>query len=116
MSKRDYYEILGVAQDADAKALKSAYRKLALKYHPDQNPGDEEAEAKFKEVGEAYAVLSDPEKKAAYDRFGDAAFENGGGGAGGNPFKSSDRRRIRVWRSAVSLGRPPVAASPERIK
>ncbi|MEQ8558578.1 MAG: molecular chaperone DnaJ [Henriciella sp.] len=90
MSKRDYYEILGVAQDADAKALKSAYRKLALKYHPDQNPGDEEAEAKFKEVGEAYAVLSDPEKKAAYDRFGHAAFENGGGGAGGNPFGNMD--------------------------
>ena len=89
MSKRDYYDVLGVAKDADAKALKSAYRKLAMKYHPDQNPGDAEAEAKFKEVGEAYAILSDPEKKAAYDRFGHAAFD-GSGGMGGNPFGAGD--------------------------
>lgn len=85
MSKRDYYDVLGVDRGVDEKALKSAYRKLAMKYHPDQNPGDEEAEAKFKEVGEAYAVLSDADKRAAYDRFGHAAFENGGG-AGGGPF------------------------------
>ena len=77
MSKRDYYDVLGVAKDCDGKALKSAYRKLAMKYHPDQNAGNADAEAKFKEVGEAYAVLSDPEKKAAYDRFGHAAFEGG---------------------------------------
>ena len=87
MSKRDYYDVLGVARDADEKTLKSAYRKLAMKFHPDQNPGDTEAEDKFKEVGEAYAVLSDADKRAAYDRFGHAAFENGmGGGGGGNPF------------------------------
>ena len=85
MSKRDYYEILGVSKDADEKQLKSAYRKLAMKYHPDQNAGNPEAEEKFKEVGEAYAVLSDAQKRGAYDRFGHAAFENGGGG-GGNPF------------------------------
>ena len=85
MSKRDYYEVLGVERGVDEKALKSAYRKLAMKYHPDQNPGDQEAEAKFKEVGEAYAVLSDAEKRAAYDRFGHAAFENGHAG-GGDPF------------------------------
>ncbi|HPE46861.1 MAG TPA: molecular chaperone DnaJ [Hyphomonas sp.] len=85
MNKRDYYEVLGVARDADEKALKSAYRKLAMKYHPDQNPDNKEAEEKFKEVGEAYAVLSDADKRAAYDRFGHRAFENGGG-AGGNPF------------------------------
>ena len=85
MSKRDYYDVLGVDRSADDKALKSAYRKLAMKYHPDQNQDDAEAEAMFKEVGEAYAVLSDPEKKAAYDRFGHAAFENGMGG-GGDPF------------------------------
>ena len=85
MSKRDYYEVLGVDRGADDKALKSAYRKLAMKYHPDQNPGDEAAEASFKEVGEAYAILSDPDKRAAYDRFGHQAFENGGPG-GGNPF------------------------------
>lgn len=87
MSKRDYYDVLGVDRTADEKALKSAYRKLAMKFHPDQNPDDAEAEAAFKEVGEAYAILSDPEKKAAYDRFGHAAFEGGMGGAGGgNPF------------------------------
>ncbi|MEM0986590.1 MAG: molecular chaperone DnaJ [Pseudomonadota bacterium] len=91
MSKRDYYEILGVDRGADDKALKSAYRKLALKYHPDQNPGDPEAEAQFKQVGEAYAILSDAEKRAAYDRFGHAAFEGGGGGAGaGGPFGGMD--------------------------
>jgi molecular chaperone DnaJ len=86
MSKRDYYEVLGVERGADEKALKSAYRKLAMKYHPDQNQGDASAEEKFKEVGEAYAVLSDAQKRAAYDRFGHAAFENGGGGPGGSPF------------------------------
>lgn len=85
MSKRDYYDILGVERGADEKKLKSAYRKLALKYHPDQNAGDEEAEAMFKEIGEAYAILSDAEKRAAYDRFGHSAFE-GGGSPGGNPF------------------------------
>jgi len=90
MTKRDYYEILGVDKSADAKALKSAYRKLAMKYHPDQNPDNAEAEAKFKEVGEAYAVLSDAEKKAAYDRFGHAAFENGMGGGGASPFGDMD--------------------------
>ncbi|GGE49143.1 chaperone protein DnaJ [Marinicauda pacifica] len=84
MSKRDYYEVLGVAKDADAKTIKSAYRKQAMQYHPDRNPGDEEAEARFKEVGEAYAILSDADKRAAYDRMGHAAFQNGGGGQG--PF------------------------------
>lgn len=91
MSKRDYYEVLGVDKGVDAKALKSAYRKLALKYHPDQNQDDAKAEAMFKEVGEAYAVLSDDDKRAAYDRFGHAAFENGmGGGGGGGPFGGAD--------------------------
>ncbi|MBL8535843.1 MAG: molecular chaperone DnaJ [Hyphomonadaceae bacterium] len=79
MSGRDYYEILGVARDADANAIKSAFRKLAMKLHPDQNPGCKVSEEKFKELGEAYAVLSDPEKRAQYDRFGKAAFQNGGG-------------------------------------
>jgi molecular chaperone DnaJ len=86
MSKRDYYDVLGVERGADEKALKSAYRKLAMKFHPDQNPGDKAAEEKFKEVGEAYSVLSDAQKRAAYDRFGHAAFENGGGAPGGSPF------------------------------
>lgn len=82
-SKRDYYEVLGVDKTADDAALKNAYRKLAKKYHPDMNPGDKEAEAKFKEASEAYAVLSDADKRRQYDQFGHAAFENGGGGAGG---------------------------------
>ena len=87
MSKRDYYEVLGVGRDADEKALKSAYRKLAMKFHPDQNPGDKEAEDKFKEVGEAYAVLSDPQKRAAYNQFGHGAFENGMGVGGEGAFE-----------------------------
>ena len=82
-SKRDYYEVLGVPKDADDAALKKAYRVLAKKYHPDANPGDKEAEAKFKEASEAYSVLSDPEKRRQYDQFGHAAFDGGAGGAGG---------------------------------
>lgn len=78
-SKRDYYEVLGVDRNADEATLKKAYRKLAKKYHPDTNPGDAEAEKKFKEASEAYAVLSDSEKRAQYDQFGHAAFEQGGG-------------------------------------
>ena len=74
-TKRDYYEVLGVPKDADEAALKKAYRVLAKKYHPDANPGDKEAEAKFKEASEAYSVLSDPEKRRKYDQFGHAAFE-----------------------------------------
>ena len=81
--KRDYYEVLGVDRNADDATLKKAYRKQAKKYHPDMNPGDKEAEAKFKEATEAYGVLSDPDKRRQYDQFGHAAFENGGGGAGG---------------------------------
>ena len=81
--KRDYYEVLGVDKNADEAALKKAYRVLAKKYHPDTNPGDKEAEAKFKEASEAYAVLSDPEKRRQYDQFGHAAFDGGAGGGGG---------------------------------
>ncbi|WP_075720213.1 molecular chaperone DnaJ [Roseburia sp. 499] len=89
--KRDYYEVLGVDKNADDAAIKKAYRQLAKKYHPDMNPGDAEAEKKFKEASEAYAVLSDPEKKRQYDQFGHAAFDGGmGGGAGGFDFSGMD--------------------------
>lgn len=93
-TKRDYYEVLGVDRNADDAALKKAYRALAKKYHPDMNPGDKEAEKKFKEASEAYAVLSDAEKRRKYDQFGHAAFEGGGaggaGGFGGFDFNGAD--------------------------
>ena len=87
--KRDYYEVLGVGRDASDEDIKRAYRKLAVKLHPDKNPDDHAAEERFKELGEAYEALSDPQKRAAYDRYGHAAFQQGGFGAGGgfhDPF------------------------------
>ena len=82
--KRDYYEVLGLQKGASEEEIKKAFRKMAMKYHPDKNPGDKEAEEKFKEVNEAYSVLSDPDKKSKYDRFGHAGVDpNGMGGAGG---------------------------------
>src|SRR5271155_5509725 len=86
MAKQDYYATLGVARDASGEDLKRAYRKLAMKFHPDRNPGDKQAEARFKEVNEAYDVLKDDQKRGAYDRYGHAAFEQGGPGAGGFDF------------------------------
>src|SRR5687768_16979543 len=83
--KRDYYEVLGVERDATVATIKSAYRKLAIKYHPDKNPGDPAAEAKFKEAAEAYSVLCEPDKRSRYDRFG----HQGLGGAGGG-FRGFD--------------------------
>lgn len=88
--KRDYYEVLGVEKNADDAAIKKAYRALAKKYHPDMNPGDAEAEKKFKEASEAYAILSDADKRRQYDQFGHAAFDGGAGGAGGFDFSSMD--------------------------
>ncbi len=92
MPKRCFYEVLSVSRSADGSEIKSAFRRLAKEYHPDRNHGNAEAEAKFKEIGEAYEVLKDPDKRAAYDQYGHAAFENGGGGPGagfGNDFSSS---------------------------
>ena len=86
--KRDYYELLGLNRSASEEQIKKAYRKLALKYHPDRNPGDKQAEETFKEVSEAYQVLTDPEKRVQYDQFGHAAFGNGGLGKGGFDFTS----------------------------
>jgi molecular chaperone DnaJ len=88
VTKVDFYEVLQVSRDASDQELKANYRKLAMLYHPDRNPNNPEAEEKFKECSEAYAVLSDPEKRAAYDRYGHAAFQNGGAGAG-NPFQGA---------------------------
>ncbi len=90
MNKRDYYEVLGVRRDASLEEIKKAYRRLALKYHPDRNPGNKEAEEKFKELAEAYSVLSDPEKRARYDRFGHAGISAtaGAGYAGFDPFST----------------------------
>ena len=88
--KRDYYEVLGVAKTASADEIKSAYRKLAMKYHPDRNPGDKAAEEKFKEAAEAYDVLHDADKRARYDQFGHQAFANGGGGFGGGGMNMDD--------------------------
>jgi len=90
MAKRDYYEILGVAKGADDKEIKRAYRKLAMKYHPDRNPDDTEAENKFKEASEAYEILADPQKRAAYDQFGHAGVDGQGAGFGGGGSSFSD--------------------------
>src|ERR1700722_5913464 len=83
MAKQDYYDTLGVGRDASAEQLKKAYRGLAMKFHPDRNPGDKTAEHKFKEISEAYDVLKDDQKRAAYNSFGHRAFKNGGGHPGG---------------------------------
>ena len=82
-TKRDFYEVLGVERGTSDEDIKKAYRKLAMKFHPDRNPGDKEAEDNFKELGEAYEILSDEQKRAAYDRYGHAAFQQGGMGGGG---------------------------------
>ena len=89
-NKRDYYEVLGVSKTATADEIKSAYRKLAMKYHPDRNPGDKAAEEKFKEAAEAYDVLHDAEKRQRYDQFGHQAFEGGAGGYGPGGMNMDD--------------------------
>ena len=90
MAKRDYYEVLGVEKSASADEIKKAYRKMAIKYHPDKNPGDKEAEEKFKEAAEAYDVLSNPEKKQRYDQFGHAGMGGAASGGFGGGFSMED--------------------------
>ena len=100
MSKRDYYDVLGVNKKASSQDIKSAYRKLAKKYHPDTNPGDKKAEQLFKEVTEAYNVLSDEEKRKLYDQFGHAAFD---GSMGSDPGKYAENEHFRVsWKNSSS--------------
>jgi len=112
--KRDYYEVLGVEKGADDAAIKKAYRALAKKYHPDMNPDDPNAEAKFKEASEAYAVLSDADKRKQYDQFGHAAFDQGaGGGYGGFDYSTMDFTDILVIYSAISLVAEDAAAAEE---
>ena len=109
MSKRDYYEILGVARNATETELKKSYRRLAMKYHPDRNPGDDQAEARFKEAKEAYEVLSDAQKRAAYDQFGHAGVDAsaGGGGFGGDVARQIRRdhgRECKFRQRRADLG------------
>ena len=114
-TKRDYYEVLGVDKTADDAAIKKAYRTLAKKYHPDMNPGDKEAEAKFKEVNEAYAVLSDAEKRAKYDQYGHAAFDpaSGFGGFGGGS-SSGVRHRGNNLRVPVKMTLQEISTGAEK--
>ena len=100
--KRDYYEVLGVERSATDEEVKRAYRKLAVKFHPDKNPDDPHAEEKFKELGEAYDVLMDADKRAAYDRFGHAAFAQGSAGFGAGGLRSEERRVGKECRSRWS--------------
>ena len=118
MSKRDYYEVLGVSRDTDEKDLKTAYRKLAMKNHPDRNPDNEAAAERFREATEAYEVLKDPQKRAAYDPMGHAAFENtcagagGFGGFGGGGFPTFSTRCSPNSRAGRGAARP---TAPETI-
>ena len=116
MAKRDYYEILGVQRNASAGAIKAAFRKLAMQHHPDRNPGDKAAEQRFKEINEAYEVLKDDSKRAAYDQFGHAAFEPGlGGGAVAAASISAASPTCSTTCSAISwaaaAGAAPTAAA-----
>ena len=110
MSKRDYYEILGTAKNASEAELKKSYRRLAMKYHPDRNEGDANAEARFKEAKEAYEVLSDPQKRAAYDQFGHAGVDSAAGFGGGHGAGSSHGDAAGAWPQAAARRRTRTCA------
>jgi chaperone protein DnaJ len=118
--KRDYYEVLGVQKNANADEIKKAYRKAAIQYHPDKNPGDKEAEEKFKEAAEAYDVLSNPDKRARYDQFGHAGMSGAaGGGGGGQAASAASAAAVSRWRissrsSAIFSADISVAGSARR--
>src|SRR5258705_1283517 len=104
MAKRDYYEVLGVPRNAELEEIKKSYRKLAVKFHPDKNPGDKTAEEKFKEVGEAYEALSDTQKRAAYDKYGHAAFDSRSRGFSGRGAGGGFHDPFDIFREAFSGG------------
>jgi molecular chaperone DnaJ len=110
MAKQDYYEILGVSRTAEEREIKKAYKRLAMKYHPDRNQGDKDAETRFKEIKEAYEVLTDAQKRAAYDQYGHAAFEQGGMGGGGFGG-GADFSDILVTSLAISLAAAVVVSA-----
>ena len=114
--KQDYYEVLGVGKNATEGEIKKAYRKQAIKYHPDKNPGDQEAEAKFKLAAEAYEILSDSQKKAQYDQFGHAAFENGGFGGGGMNMEDIFSQFGDIFGSAFGGGFGGFGGGQRRMK
>ena len=117
VTKVDFYEVLQVSRDANDQELKTSYRRLAMQYHPDRNPNNPEAEEKFKACSEAYQVLSDPEKRAAYDRYGHAAFQGGAGPAGGSPFGGAQDTGGHLRRSVrrdVQHGRRARASRVQR--
>src|SRR6516162_6731572 len=105
MAKRCYYETLSIERTASDGDVKTAFRKQAMQWHPDRNPGDKEAEHRFKEVNEAYEVLKDPDKRAAYDRFGHAAFEHGGPGGGAHGFGADLAPRFPICSKAFLVCR-----------
>ena len=116
MAKQDYYSTLGVAKDADLETLKKAYRKLAMQYHPDRNHGDAAAEQKFKELSDAYDVLKDDQKRAAYDRFGHAAFENGNGRGGPAGFDFTASGFADIFDERVPLNAYEVRLAGRRMQ
>lgn len=114
--KRDYYEVLGVEKNANADEIKKAYRKAAIKYHPDKNPGDKQAEEKFKEAAEAYDVLSNPDKRARYDQFGHAGMSGAAGGAGGFGGFGGGGSRWRIFSRSSATFSEAISAADSALR